>query len=282
MHICLVMDNPETPQHPVIAVVLQQLCTRHTVRLLDVNALSGAEVIACEKEHRSADLYLLKSHSSQALDLAQYLEQDGRQVVNSWSSSLACQDRLRTTELMRAVNLPWPPTWHFFTLTEALKASSMLCILPWPLIIKSRYNYRGDLVVRIDCISQLQALAVNWSQEPVVFQECIANNGWDIKLWVIDEQIFAAYRRTPLEANACRQDFPVVADELPLEWKHLALAVGRAFKMSLYGVDLIITQRRPVIVDVNAFPGFRGAPGAGKALINLVERLLPTFDQRDT
>lgn len=282
MYICLVMDKSETPQHPVLAGVLQQLRVRHTVRLLDIGALSGAEAIACEQEYLPADLYLLKSHSSQALDLAQYLEWGGRQVINGWSSSLACQDRLRMTELMRAVDLPWPQTRPFFTLVEALNAPSMLRSLPWPLIIKSRYNHRDDLVVRVDRIPQLQALAVHWSQEPVVFQEYIANNGWDIKLWVIDKHVFAAYRRTPLAANAHGQDVPIVADELPAEWKHLALAVGQTFNMPLYGVDLIITQRGPVIVDVNAFPGFRGAPGAVQALINLIGRLLPTCNHRNT
>ena len=87
MDICLIMDNPETPYHPVIAVALQQLSTTHTVRLLDVRTLTGAEAIAQEKIHVLADLYLLKSHAPQALDVAHFLEQQGALVVNSWASS---------------------------------------------------------------------------------------------------------------------------------------------------------------------------------------------------
>ena len=70
MHVCLVMDRPQTLRHPMIAGVLQQLRARHTVRLLDVDALSGTEAIVHEQEHQPADLSLLKSHSSQALELA--------------------------------------------------------------------------------------------------------------------------------------------------------------------------------------------------------------------
>jgi ribosomal protein S6--L-glutamate ligase len=276
MLICLIMDNPETPQHPVISVALQALSTRHTVRLLDIRTCSGTEAIALEKEQQPADLYLLKSHAPQALELAHSLEEDGRRVVNSWSSSRTCQDRVLTTELMQAAHLPWPQTQAFSTLAEALSDPQALASVSWPLIIKSRYSHRGDLVDKLKDISQLQPLAANWSQEPVVFQEFIPGDGWDIKLWIIDRHVFAARRRTPLEAHASKEDFPIAENELPVAWRELALAIGRAFKMPLYGVDLLLTEKGPLIVDINAFPGFRGVPGASEALVELVERLLVT------
>ncbi len=274
MHICLIMDNPETPQHPVIARALHALSARHTVRLLDIRACSGAQAIALEKKQQPADLYLLKSHAPQALELAHALEQDGRRVVNSWSSSRTCQDRVLTTELMQAAHLPWPQTRAFPTLAEALSDSQALVGFSWPLIVKSRYSHRGDLVDKLKDFSQLQSLAATWSQEPVVFQECIPGDGWDIKLWIIDQHVFAARRRTPLEAHASKEDFPIAENELPLAWRDLALTIGRAFKMPLYGVDLLLTEAGPLIVDINAFPGFRGVPGASEALVDLVERLL--------
>ncbi len=274
MHICLIMDNPETPHHPIIAVALQALSARHTVRLLDILTLSGAQAIALEATHQPANLYLLKSHAPQALELAQALEQNGHQVVNSWSSSLTCQDRTLMTEQMRAAHLPWPQTRTFATLTEAASDPALSTSSDWPLIIKSRFSHRGDLVDKLKNLEQLETLLANWSQEPVVFQEFIAGDGWDIKLWIIDQHVFAARRRTPLESGASKEDFPIPADELPVEWRDLALAVGRAFKMPLYGVDLLITEKGPLIVDVNAFPGFRGVPGASEAMVDLVERLL--------
>lgn len=274
MHLCLIMDNPETPQHPVIAVALQALSARHTVRLLDIRGLSSLEASALEKGQQAADLYLLKSHALQALELAAELERDGRRVINSSSASLACQDRVRMTELMQAAHLLWPQTVAFSSLSEALNDSQVLSTLTWPLIIKSRYSHRGDLVDKLADLSQLEALAANWSQEPVIFQECIPGDGWDIKLWVIDQRVFAARRRTPLEPGASKKDFPIPEKELPNDWRELALAVGHAFKMPLYGVDLLLTAQGPLIVDVNAFPGFRGVPGASEALVGLIERLL--------
>lgn len=274
MHICLIMDNPETPHHPIIAVALQALSARHTVRFLDILALSGTQACALEATYQPADLYLLKSHAPQALALAQALELDGRLVVNSWSSSLACQDRALMTTQMLAAHLPWPRTHTFATLAEAANDPALSTPSAWPLIVKSRFSQRGDLVDKLANKEQLAALLANWSQEPIVFQEFIAGDGWDIKLWVIDQQVFAARRRTPLEPGAAKEDFPISSAQLPSEWRDLALAVGHAFKMPLYGVDLLITTRGPFIIDVNAFPGFRGVPGSSAALVELVERLL--------
>jgi len=273
MDICLIMDNPETPHHPVIAVALRQLSATHNVRLLDVRALTGAEAIAEEEKYPLANLYLLKSHAPQALDVARIMEEKGALVINSWASSVACQDRVLMAQRMREANLPWPSTWSFTTLGSLLSDRDFLASLPFPLIIKSYYSHRGDLVDKIDSIEQLDALTEEWSQEPVVLQEFATGDGWDIKLWVIDQQIFAARRRTPLEANASKQDFPITLEELPQEWAHIALEIGRVFNMRLYGLDLLITERGPMIVDVNSFPGFRGVPGADSALVALVERV---------
>jgi ribosomal protein S6--L-glutamate ligase len=273
MDICLIMDNPETPHHPVIAVALQQLSATHTIRLLDVRPLTDSEAIAEEEKYPLADLYLLKSHAPQALAVAHVLEQKGALVVNSWASSVACQDRVLMAQRMRDANLPWPYTRSFSSLGSLLTDREKLASLPFPQIIKSYYSHRGDLVDKVDNIEQLEALEAEWKQEPIVLQEFAAGDGWDIKMWVIDQQIFAARRRTPLEPNASKEDFPIAPEELPGEWVHIAMEIGRIFNMRLYGVDLLITEQGPMIVDVNGFPGFRGVPGADSALVDLVERI---------
>jgi ribosomal protein S6--L-glutamate ligase len=177
MDICFIMDNPETPRHPVIAVALQQLSTAHSVRLLDVRTLTGDEAIAEEKIHSLADLYLLKSHAPQALDVTHYLEQQGALVVNSWAASSACQNRVLMAQRMLEANIPGPQTQSFATLEKLLADSHLLARLTFPLIIKSCYSHRGDLVDKIHNVEQLQALAAQWSQEPIVLQEFVAGDG---------------------------------------------------------------------------------------------------------
>ena len=272
MNICLILDNPETPHHPVIGKVLQTLSTTYTVRLLDVNTLSGAQAIAQEEMHPRADFYLLKSHAPQALEVAKYLEQCGARVVNGWAATAACQDRILMTGYMNKAGLLWPHTWGFSSLKDLLEQDDLLAALSFPLIIKSRYSHRYDLVDKLHNVDELQALAPQWAQEPVILQEFVANDGWDSKLWVIDQQIFAARRRTPLERNAAKKDFSLTAEELLGDWVWIALEIGRVFNMRLYGLDLLLTGQGPVIVDVNSFPGFRGVHGADSAIVALVEQ----------
>lgn len=273
MHICLIMDNPETPHHPVIAVALQKLSHQHTTRLLDVRTLTGTQAIAQEKSQPQADLYLLKSHAPQALEVACYLEEQGALVVNSWAASVACQDRVLMTQYLEEVHLPWPRTQDFSSLHELLGQQDTLFALSFPIIIKSRYSHRGDLVGKMHSLEELRALAPQWDEEPVILQEFSQSDGWDIKLWVIDQTIFAARRRTPLEPGASKEDFPLATDELPADWRRITLEIGKTFHLRLYGVDLLMTTSGPIIVDVNSFPGFRGVQGADDALVSLVESL---------
>lgn len=273
MHICLILDNPETPHHPVIGSALQYLRRSHAVRLLDVRSLAFAEALAEEERYPLADLYLLKSHAPQALELARELEARGALVVNSWAATLACQDRVLMAERMSAAQLPWPRTWDFATLADAFRQDDVLAALPFPLIIKSAYSHRGDLVQKVHSVEEIRALAQDWSQEPIILQEFAAGDGWDRKLWVIGRQLFAARRPTALENGASKDDIHIPSEELPSEWVQITLEIGRVFGLRLYGIDLLLTERGPVVVDVNAFPGFRGAPSADVALASLVERL---------
>ncbi len=274
MNICLIMDNPETTHHPVISIALQHLQKHHTVRLLDVRELTGVAAIAQEQQHAIAHVYLLKSHAPQALEVAHYLEEQGALVVNSWAASVACQDRVLMTQRMHAAQLPWPRTWYFASLAEAIERRAELASLPFPLIIKSHYSHRGDLVGKVKSIADLEALLPEWSQEPIVLQTFAASDGWDIKLWVIDQHVYAARRRTPLEPGASKEDIPLAPADIPADWMQITREIGRVFNLRLYGVDLLMTANGPIIVDVNSFPGFRGVPGADTALVTLVEQLL--------
>jgi ribosomal protein S6--L-glutamate ligase len=273
VNICLIVDNPDTRRHPVIGVLLHKLSTCHSVRLLDVRGLTSAEAVAQEEGRALADVYLLKSHAVQALDVAYRVEQRGALVVNAWSATVACQDRALMAQRMRSTACPWPQTWNLGTLEDVLAREDVLATLPFPLIIKSRYSRRGDLVVKVHKVEEIQALAPRWRQEPVLLQEFAEGDGWDIKVWVIGQQVFAARRRTPLERPTVQEDFPLLAGDVPNEWARVALEIGRVFGLRLYGVDLLTTACGPLIVDVNAFPGFRGVHGASSALVALVEQI---------
>jgi ribosomal protein S6--L-glutamate ligase len=261
MEICLLTDRPD---HPVLAAAMQWLRLRHRVRIVDPQRLDAASL---ERELRApADLYLLKSHTPAALAVAHRLEERGVPVLNGALATARCLDRVALSRLLEGSGLPTPRTWN----PGRLRSLADRHDLAFPLIVKSRHSRRGDLVVKVDDAAELAALLPQWGDEPVVAQEFLPGDGWDIKLWVTGRKVFGARRRTPLEPGASRETLPI--PELPAEWVRILERIGSVFDLSLFGVDLLLTEQGPMIIDVNAFPGFRGVPGAAEALVELVER----------
>ncbi|MFI1102310.1 RimK family alpha-L-glutamate ligase [Streptomyces melanogenes] len=247
--------TPE-PGHPLLAATTALLAREHVVEPVDPASAPPARV---------ADVYLLKSRTPRALALARELELRGAAVLNSASATALCQDRTAMAELADAAGLPFAATRTFAALAPLPDDPD----LTYPLVVKSRHSRRHDLVARADDAAGLRALAGEWGREPVVVQEFTANSGWDQKLWVIGDRVFAALRRSELAPGGRGPTRSLALDDLPPGRAELALRVGEVFALDVYGVDLIDADGGPLIVDVNAFPGIRGQRGAPEALAEL-------------
>ncbi len=269
MHICIVIDRPRYKTLPLISELMQGLSVRHRVTLLDLQA---HEQGAGEMPPPQADLYLLKSHGPLTLKFAYQLEQRGALVINSWAATLACQDRVIMTQLMKRAGLPWPQTRSCSYLGNLAADAQSLATLSFPLIIKSRNSDDDELIAKVSNVEQLQKLALEWPLEAVILQEWMSGDGWDTKVWVIDGHLFAAKQRSPLE-NQPKDQFQLLPEQIDERIREIALETGRVFGLTVYGVDFTTTGQGPVAVDVNAFPGMRNLVGPDKELIALADRL---------
>ena len=99
-------------------------------------------------------------------------------------------------------------------------------------------------------------------------QELVEGGGEDLKLYVCGAQVFGV-RKAFSETSFHEDGRP--CDVSP-ELVELAHRCGRAFGLTLYGLDLIEGPDGPVIVDVNYFPGYRGVPGAAPRVADEIER----------
>jgi len=77
-------------------------------------------------------------------------------------------------------------------------------------------------------------------------------------------------KRSPLHPGA-----DVVEERIPVtaELRELTLAVGRAFGLDIYGIDVVETADGWVVLDVNDFPSFGTVPEAATRLARTVLRL---------
>ncbi|MFF3751988.1 RimK family alpha-L-glutamate ligase [Streptomyces sp. NPDC002018] len=266
MRICLITPRPD---HPLLAATTALLTPRHEVDSIDPGAGHEAPTYPVSGD-TLADVYLLKARTPRALALARSFEERGAPVVNSAAATGLCQDRTAMAELAGSAGLPFAGTRTVATLRQLAAETD----LPYPLVVKSRYSRRQDLVARADDAAGLRRLCVEWSDEPVVVQPFTANSGWDHKLWVIAGQVFAALRRSELADPGSRgPTLPLVLADLPGGWLDLVRRVGSVFALDVYGVDVIDAGGgAPLIVDINAFPGIRGQAGAPEALAALALR----------
>lgn len=187
--VCFLTDKPD---HPLLAATAALLADRHQTHVEFTDPARATE----PAPGALADVYLLKSHTPQAIRLARALERRGARVVNSAASTELCQDRVRMAETALAAGLPFP-------VTRTVAPLSRITAPPpsgYPFIVKSRANRRGDVVARVDDAAGLRDLARRWPDELVVVQDFTPGDGWDHKLWVIAGQVFTGLRPSPLGA----------------------------------------------------------------------------------
>jgi ribosomal protein S6--L-glutamate ligase len=266
MRICLIADRPD---HPVLGAAMVILAPRHETRVLLAGGLSDAAARRRELG-RPADTYLLKSRSAAALELGAELAARGAAVINDPAATALCLDRAAMAERVEQAGLPHPRTVAFDRLVDITARDHGL---RFPLMLKSRHSRRGDLVMKVPAASDTASLLDDWAREPVIAQEFQTGDGYDAKLWAIGAHLEGARRRTPLETGAtgaAKRNLPLDPSVM-VELERLGRAVGAAFGLQLYGVDVIMSAEGPSIVDVNAFPGFRGVEGAPGLLADLVE-----------
>ena len=255
----------EAAPNPVLTAVMAELARRHEVAVFDAGTLPTGYGRGPGLQD-PPDVVLLKSRTPQARQVARTAERAGSLVVNSPAATEAALDRAATAEALEHAGVPAPRSWSVPALRD-------LAALPWPLVVKSRTSSRRDLVRLVGSPTELAELLPEWGDEPVVAQEFAANDGFDIKVWVIGTDLSAARRRSALESIDKSSDELLDPDDLPEHWTRTARDAGAALGLQLYGVDLLITGGRPVVVDINPFPGFRGAQGPADSLLRFLSTI---------
>ncbi|HEV3378174.1 MAG TPA: hypothetical protein VG126_12935 [Thermoleophilaceae bacterium] len=228
----------------------------------------GAEVetICPEEEltrladvHVEHDLYVLKCGSELALSLAGALHAAGATILNPFPVALACRDKVIATRMLQAAGVPTPDTYvaaHPGELSPLLDDG--------PLVVKP---YRGSNGVGVHVVwdpDQLDDVA----HGGVVFaQRYHKPEGRDRKIYVIGGQVFGVKRVWPARTYEEKLGEPFnITDEL----REIALACGGALGIELYGLDIIVSDGHPYVVDISSFPGFKGVPDASLRLADYI------------
>lgn len=207
------------------------------------------------------DLYVLKEKTAFNLSLAGALTLAGARIVNTARSSQLARDKIAATALIAASGVPVPPSWAT-GIPQAIAAVAEY----GPVWLKAPRGSRGEGVRRV---ANPYALEGQQPFDPyglplaLFAQREVPGDGQDLKVYVVGENVWALRRPFPAVTLEAKMGQAVAVSPAI---KDAALACGRVLGLELYGVDLLVNGNRFYVVDVNAFPGYKGVAEAPSAI----------------
>lgn len=204
------------------------------------------------------DLYILRPGVELALSLASMLHDQGANILNSYEACAYVQDKARVTRRLLQANIPSARSYIVGNLNHAFNELEGA-----PIIVKP---HRGSYGEGIRILHRPNIWGEN-KRGGYFVQELIKTDGYDLKVYVIGDKVFALRRRFPANSFEDKLGRPVPVDS---EVRKIASKVGELFNLHIFGVDFIESDSGYRVIDVNYFPGFVGVPNATSHLAEYI------------
>lgn len=183
--------------------------------------------------------------------------------VYTTASSIAIarsRDKLRSMQLLARAGVGIPKTLF------ARETASFDDVIEQaggaPLIIKVARGTHGNGVVLAETNKAAKAVMQAFYVEDVSFlvQEFIKEAaGTDVRVFVVGNKVVASYKRQSLDddfRSNLHQGGEGTPVKLTEEEKHTAIKAARTMGLPICGVDLLRSDRGPLVMEVNSSPGF--------------------------
>ncbi len=196
-------------------------------------------------------------------------------------SILRSRDKLRSFQRLSRAGIGMPKT--VFTNYSRDVEEVIEHVGGTPVIIKLLEGTQGLGVVLAETKNAAESVleAFNGLQARVIVQEYIKEaGGADLRALIVDNQVVGAMKRQGKEgefrSNLHRGG---TADYIKLTVEEIkaALKAAKALKLPVCGVDMLESERGPLVLEVNSTPGLEGIESAtekniARAIITFIER----------
>ena len=181
------------------------------------------------------------------------------------SSSIAitrARDKLRSQQILTKAGVDTPKT---LVSRNTADIDDLLEQIGLPVIIKLATGTHGNGVVLADtkkaAESALQAFYLyNEDGTNILLQEYVKESaGTDIRAFVVGSRVVASMQRQSLDddfRSNLHKGGLGTSIKLTDEEKKLAIRAAKAMGLHIAGVDLMRSDKGPVVLEVNASPGF--------------------------
>ena len=189
-------------------------------------------------------------------------EMAGCQSANESQAIARSRDKLRSLQLLARANVATPVT-SFAHSTKDIDGLLQIVGGP-PVIIKLLEGTQGLGVVLAETKKAAESVIGAFRQldANILVQEFIEEaGGADVRAFVVGQEVVAAMRRQgapgEFRSNLHRGGSAEPA-KLTKEQRTMAVRAARAMNLNIAGVDLIQSERGPLVLEVNSSPGLEG------------------------
>lgn len=192
------------------------------------------------------------------MDLLHRLQRLGMVIVNPPLAIERAVDKFHTVALLEENGIPVPRTVATESVEEALRA---FFELGGDVVVKPIFGSRGIGSTRISDAEVATRVFRTLSFHHMVLyvQEFVRHGVSDIRAFVVGDRVVAAMRRV---AEGWKTNVSLGAKPTPLKLdeslERLAVKASSVIDCKVAGVDILESERGPVVVELNSQPGWRG------------------------
>lgn len=199
------------------------------------------------------------------MDALLRLERNGVLVVNPPRAIETAVDKYLALGCLESAGLPVPRTWVCEHAEDALAGFEAL---GRDVVVKPLFGSEGRGLVRVSDAETAWRVfhALERTGFVIYLQRFLENDGYDMRLFVLNGRVVAAVRRAARagewRANLS-QGGTATSFQPDAELERLATQAAGAVGARLAGVDILPTRAgEQVVLEVNAVPGWRGLAAA--------------------
>ncbi len=200
--------------------------------------------------------------------------------LNSLDSIRRCESRKATFEFVEknCKKVTVPKT--FYSLKDAFDAFNNGTKIIIKLDVHNAPNLsKYDRIVGIaNNSSELNKYVEKYKESELFFQEYLGMCEKIYKVYVIDRWVVCITSNSRLQKITNLSPLELVHIRVPVEkqLKRRIRRLGRKLGMSIFGVDYILKDGVPYIIDINDFPSFRNVPEGISLISDYIYNLMIT------
>ena len=202
------------------------------------------------------------SVTSYGTAVVRQLEMMNCYCFNSANAILNSRDKLKSLQILASKGISLPNTGfanHTKDIQTVIENFDSV-----PLVVKLLHGTQGQGVILAETAKAAADIMNAFRQlnTEIMVQEFIKESaGTDIRAFVVGNKVIAAMRRIAPEGefrSNVHQGGETVVVELTAKEIEVAIKAVKIFNLSIAGVDIMRSNRGPLVVEVNSSPGLQG------------------------